>query len=320
MAEQILKDKFVEYYYTNMAYYPQELQNIYGENSILSINDTLRGVEAVYEGKQSIAAGIQQSRLYRAIVNLTDGSISCICIGEKQYMLTVTGILRVEGEPRNFAQCFILEQLKESPSVFYIRAETLSLLSVKSSEESIDLVDEVAEETTEVLPVVEEPNPPREKTSEYRQPYHRSRERHRDNRDYREPRDTYDAREERESHGSHEVDPSTQNKPMKLAYEIVFVKNLPDDCTTEDLSNTFAEFGEINQIKLFSGKRYATVSFHRTSGDYSTHEIYDKIMASKKEFSFSGKTVRIEPFILNHRRNYDRYHTNGNRGYQRYEK
>lgn len=44
MAEQILKDKFVEYYYTNMAYYPQELQNIYGENSILSINDTLRGV------------------------------------------------------------------------------------------------------------------------------------------------------------------------------------------------------------------------------------------------------------------------------------
>lgn len=111
MAEQILKDKFVEYYYTNMAYYPQELQNIYGENSILSINDTLRGVEAVYEGKQSIATGIQQSRLYRAIVNLTDGSISCICIGEKQYMLTVTGILRVEGEPRNFAQCFILEQL-----------------------------------------------------------------------------------------------------------------------------------------------------------------------------------------------------------------
>lgn len=148
----------------------------------------------------------------------------------EQYMLTVTGILRVEGEPRNFAQCFILEQLspctdslwgvEESPSVFYIRAETLSLLSVKSSEESIDLVDEVAEETTEVLPVVEEPNPPREKTSEYRQPYHRSRERHRDKRDYREPRDTYDAREERESHGSHEVDPSTQNKPMKLAYEM----------------------------------------------------------------------------------------------------
>ena len=29
----------------------------------------------------------------------------------EQYMLTVTGILRVEGKPRNFAQCFILEQL-----------------------------------------------------------------------------------------------------------------------------------------------------------------------------------------------------------------
>ena len=77
----------------------------------------------------------------------------------------------------------------------------------------------------------------------------------------------------------------------------MFVKNLPDDCTTEELSSTFAEFGEINQIKLFAGKRYATVSFHRTSGDYSTHEIYNKIIASKKEITFSGKTVHIEPFI-----------------------
>lgn len=40
MTEQLLKSVFVEYYYTNMAYCPEELQNIYGENSIMSIYDT----------------------------------------------------------------------------------------------------------------------------------------------------------------------------------------------------------------------------------------------------------------------------------------
>lgn len=40
MTEQLLKAVFVEYYYMNMAYCPEELQNIYGENSIMSIYDT----------------------------------------------------------------------------------------------------------------------------------------------------------------------------------------------------------------------------------------------------------------------------------------
>lgn len=44
MTERLLKEMFVEYYYTNMAYYPDEIQNLYGENSILCFYDIQNSV------------------------------------------------------------------------------------------------------------------------------------------------------------------------------------------------------------------------------------------------------------------------------------
>ena len=44
MSVRLLKEMFVEYYYTNMAYYPDEIQNLYGENSILSFYDIQNSV------------------------------------------------------------------------------------------------------------------------------------------------------------------------------------------------------------------------------------------------------------------------------------
>lgn len=109
------------------------------------------------------------------------------------------------------------------------------------------------------------------------------------------------------------------------------MKNIPDDCTESSLIEAFNEFGEINQIKIFEGKKYATVSFNKQNRDFNSHEVYDRIEASKKEILVCGRSVRIEPFIctcragalhvVNHKKqNYDRYHGNNSREYTRQEK
>ena len=72
-------------------------------------------------GKEQIAKGIQQANLYNAIVNLSNGSISCVCFGEggnggllcvlEHYLLSLNGVLAIKGENRYFTQSFILEKL-----------------------------------------------------------------------------------------------------------------------------------------------------------------------------------------------------------------
>lgn len=109
------------------------------------------------------------------------------------------------------------------------------------------------------------------------------------------------------------------------------MKNIPDDCTEKSLIDAFSEFGEINQIKIFDGKKYATVSFNKQNHDFNSHEVYDKIEASKKEIQVCGKSVRIEPFmcmwrlgalsVVNHRKqNYDRYRGGNAREFSKQEK
>lgn len=48
MTEQLLKEMFVQYYYINMEYYPEELQNLYGENSTLCISDSQYSVSSAF--------------------------------------------------------------------------------------------------------------------------------------------------------------------------------------------------------------------------------------------------------------------------------
>ena len=47
---------------------------------------------------------------------------------------------------------------------------------------------------------------------------------------------------------------------------------------------------------MFPEKRYSTVSFNKTDGDYTTHEVFDRIMEENKEFRICGEIVRLEPF------------------------
>ena len=47
---------------------------------------------------------------------------------------------------------------------------------------------------------------------------------------------------------------------------------------------------------MFPEKWYSTVSFNKTDGDYTTHEVFDRIMEENKEFRICGEIVRLEPF------------------------
>ena len=49
-------------------------------------------------------------------------------------------------------------------------------------------------------------------------------------------------------------------------------------------------------MKVFSEKKYATVSFPKTDGDYSVHEMYDRIMEEGEEFMICDTPVHLEPF------------------------
>ena len=73
------------------------------------------------------------------------------------------------------------------------------------------------------------------------------------------------------------------------------MKNIPDDCTESSLIEAFKEFGEINQIKIFDGKKYATVSFNKQNRDFNSHEVYDKIEASKKAIQSPPKSLQKPP-------------------------
>ena len=49
-------------------------------------------------------------------------------------------------------------------------------------------------------------------------------------------------------------------------------------------------------MKVFSEKKYATVSFPKTDGDYTVHEMYDHIMEEEEEFMICDTPVHLEPF------------------------
>lgn len=233
-------------------------------------------------------------------MNLSNGSISCVCFGEKHYLLSLNGVLAIKGENRYFTQSFILEKLKDTPRVFYIRADTLSLLAPQSlsDKNGIEFSADLAQEASSA-PSEREPR----RVSDHSKNQERKKFVHRDN--HRDDRDDSRPRE-------------NSSRPL---FEIIFVKNIPDDCTESSLIEAFKEFGEINQIKIFDGKKYATVSFNKQNRDFNSHEVYDKIEASKKEILVCGKSVRIEPFNLNHKKlNYDRYHGGNSREYARQEK
>lgn len=84
----------------------------------------------------------------------------------EHYLLSVYGLLTIKGDTRYFTQNFILEKLcppflnllylvDDTPRVFYIRAETLSLLSSKTTlekstpEPSSEQVQELSSATSD---------------------------------------------------------------------------------------------------------------------------------------------------------------------------
>lgn len=49
-------------------------------------------------------------------------------------------------------------------------------------------------------------------------------------------------------------------------------------------------------MKVFPEKKYATVSFPKTDGDYTAHEMYDRIVEDEEELMICDTLVHLEPF------------------------
>ncbi|KAK8826587.1 hypothetical protein WA538_006047 [Blastocystis sp. DL] len=286
MSEHIIAEKFVYYYYTLLSHGAGSLSTIYGDDSVVCYHDLYRD-SATYVGRKRIAEGLKEMNLFGAAADLQNGSIDCVQCGASDYMLVVTGQLRFGSATRSFTQSFLLSELTDSQqgapddgvkrAVFYVRSEVLTLNSGENK-------DEVS--PREEAPVQIKQAAPAE--------------------------DVMEQRPHREAPTPHREAPTPRREAMsedrpksgKPSFEIIFVKDIPEAITESDISDAFKSYGQICHIKIFPTKSYATVSFPKTGDDYYSHETFDRIMKNNPTFTIRGEVVRLEPFMLNHKKTY----------------
>ena len=96
MAEGVLAEKFVMFYYHTLAYNPTDLRLLYSNSSIVKIHDLIevsylywfyKQDTVKYTGRDQIMNGLKRFGLFNAVANLENGSIDCVHFAESLNLL-----------------------------------------------------------------------------------------------------------------------------------------------------------------------------------------------------------------------------------------